>query len=77
MSRSPEELDKLILARTQPQWRKVAYIIAAVGQSMNERTDENYDALAARIAALVKAGRLEAQGDLKEWRSSEVRLPQN
>jgi hypothetical protein len=44
---------------------------------MNEPTDENHHALAARVAALVEAGKLEAQGDLKEWRFSEVRLPES
>jgi hypothetical protein len=77
MNRSPEELDKLILARAQPQWRKVAYIIASIGHDMNEPTDENYDALASRIVALAESGRLECQGDLRKWRFSEVRLPQN
>jgi hypothetical protein len=74
---SPEELDQLILARAQPHWRKVAYIIASIGhRDMNAPTDEIYDALAARITALVKAGKLEAQGDLTDWRASEVRLSQ-
>jgi hypothetical protein len=74
---SPDELDLLILARAQPQWRKVAYVIASIGHDLNTTTDEEYTALAARIVALVKAGKLEAQGDLAKWRNSEVRLPQN
>jgi hypothetical protein len=59
---SPEEQDKFILALAQPQWRKVSFIVAAVGATM---------------VALVKAGKLEAQGDLSEWRRSEVRLPKS
>jgi len=74
---SPDELDQLILARAQPQWRKVAYIIASIGHDLNATTDEEYEALAARISALVKAGKLEAQGNLAKWRHSEVRLSQN
>jgi hypothetical protein len=31
--------------------------------------------IAARIAALVAAGRLASQGDISRWRHSEVRLP--
>jgi uncharacterized protein DUF3658 len=65
----------LILARAQPQWRKVAYIIASIGHDMNMTTDEDYDGIATRIAALVKSGKLEVQGDLAKWRHSEVRLP--
>jgi hypothetical protein len=42
---------------------------------MGMTTDEDYDAIAARITALVSSGKLEAQGDLANWRHSEVRLP--
>ena len=31
--------------------------------------------IASRIEALVQEGRLAAQGDLKKWRHSEVRIP--
>jgi uncharacterized protein DUF3658 len=71
----PDKLDQLILARAQPQWRKVAYIIASIGHDMSMTTDEDYDCIAARIVALVRSGKLEAQGDLAKWRHSEVRLP--
>jgi hypothetical protein len=71
----PGELDKLILARVQPRWRKTAFIIAAVEQSLGlEQSDDQ--AIAARIVGLVKAGKLEAQGNIDEWRYSEVRLTQ-
>jgi hypothetical protein len=75
MTTSPNELDRWILARAQVQWRKVAYIIASVGHEVNATTDAEYEAIAGRIAALVRIGRLEAQGDLARWRHSEVRLP--
>ena len=36
-------------------------------------TDEDYQRVASRIEALVRDGRLEARGNTKEWRYSEVR----
>ena len=37
--------------------------------------EEGHHTLASRIEALVQEGRLTAQGKLKRWRHSEVRLP--
>jgi len=65
-----EELDKLIIARVEKEWRKVAFIVASVGQA----SDVPYDDIAARIAVLVQAGQLEARGDISKWRNSEIRL---
>ncbi len=39
------------------------------------RADEGYDLVANRIDALIRDGRLEARGNTKEWRTSEVRRP--
>ena len=36
--------------------------------------DEAYEMIAARVEALVRDGRLEAQGNTKNWRASEVCL---
>lgn len=43
-----------------------------VGVADNE---EGCEIIASRIGALVQEGRLMAQGNLKRWRHSEVRLP--
>lgn len=37
--------------------------------------DDGHNLVAQRIEALVGDGRLEAQGNIKNWRFSEVRLP--
>lgn len=37
--------------------------------------EEGHRLIASRIEELVQNGRLAAQGDLKRWRHSEVRLP--
>jgi hypothetical protein len=70
---SPDELDFRILTCVQQRWRKVALVVASLGQSILDAPD--YDAIAARIVVLVEAGKLEAKGDFTEWRHSEVRVP--
>ena len=72
-----EELDELILATASPHWQKVAMIIAKVSQ--NERfasanVDTQLDLIADRIGNLVANGQLSAQGDISNWRHSEIRL---
>jgi hypothetical protein len=77
MDEPDEELDRVIMSVALPRWRKVAMILAnsldAMGQDLNNGEIER---LAIRIVFLVRAGQLEAQGDLSQWRYSEVRLPQ-
>lgn len=72
------QIDEAIVAAAQPSWRKVALIVAVAAKSKGVGVpddDEGHRAIAARIEALVRDGRLTAQGDLKKWRHSEVRLP--
>lgn len=70
------EIDDAILAIAQKNWRKVAMIVATVVHSRSEQAEaDEYELVAGRIVALVKAGKLEAQGNLSDWRHSEVRLP--
>ena len=77
MSVSPNSnIDDVILAVAREQWRKVAFVIAMIVDARNHQPVEgDYDFVAARIVALVEEGRLESQGDLSNWRHSEVRLP--
>ncbi len=65
-----EELGRAICAVAQNRWRKVAFVIGKV----EYQTGDAHDAIAERISALVAGGQLEAQGDLSEWRESEIRL---
>jgi len=71
-------IDRAILAAAQPIWRKVAMVIvtAAKTDGIGVPEDEaGRKIIASRIEALVQEGRLAAQGDLKKWRHSEVRIP--
>lgn len=70
--------DEMLLSRMQTRFLKSARII---GQVMSRAWDsEVYDVgdffLSSRLIALVKAGVIEAQGNLRRMRYSEVRLPQ-
>jgi hypothetical protein len=71
-------IDNAILAAAQPCWRKVAMIIAKTAETQGvgvADNEEGCEIIASRIGALVQEGRLMAQGNLKRWRHSEVRLP--
>jgi hypothetical protein len=69
------EIDQLILSIVTPNWQKAAMVIVKAlrssesgGQNISDST------LAARIDALCRDGRLESQGNLSNWRGSEIRL---
>ena len=71
---SPDEIDQVILAHCREQWLKVARVIGDTVNALDVPTTP--EAIADRLATLIKVGRLEAQGNIANWRYSEVRLPQ-
>jgi len=71
------QIDSVILSIVGDHWTKVAMVIARVGDAIRRELppgDESCEAISRRIEALVQDGRLAAQGDIKNWRFSEVRL---
>jgi Protein of unknown function len=71
------ELDDLILSIALPYWQKVAMIIGKVARDEQfslDNSDEEFNIIANRIAQLVEKGRLESQGDISQWRFSEIRI---
>jgi hypothetical protein len=65
------------LATTNGHWRKVAMVFARVTEALGAELPEGQDGhelFDRRIEALVSGGRLVAQGDIKLWRHSEVKL---
>jgi Protein of unknown function len=69
-------IDEAILSAVGERWKKVAMVIAKVSDAMGTELptgDERYEVISDRIEILVRAGRLEAQGNTKNWRFSEVR----
>ena len=69
-----DRIDSAILAVVQPAWRKVAMIVVRSAEVIGRDDEAGFNLIASRIEALVQQDRLEAQGDLKKWRYSEVRL---
>ena len=69
------EIDEAIFASILPRWQKVAMIIAKASQILGVDGEENYKLIARRIELLVRKGKLDSQGDVKNWRFSEIRLP--
>jgi hypothetical protein len=77
-SLSDFQIDEAILSVTGASWRKVAFVISKVAVTIASDvpdSDVGYDLVAKRIESLVREGRLLAQGDIKNWRHSEVRRP--
>ena len=66
--------DEELLSYATPQWRKVARIVAEALTQPDEFAPRGDMFLAARVRALVNAGRLEARGNPLNMRFSEVRL---
>jgi len=70
------DIDAAIIASCRPRWNKLAIVVSrttdAIGRRFPDLSDRFY---CERIAELVDQGNLEAQGDLRYMRFSEVRLP--
>ena len=78
---SDQVIDEAIfsmLSTVGGRWKKIAMVIYKVADEMGNALpdgDERYQLVARRIEGLVSEGRLLAQGDIKNWRFSEVRTP--
>ncbi len=67
-----DELDALLLAQAKPNWQKVAMVIA---KAMSTYETWDADRVGQRIVSLVDERKLDAAGNVRNWRCSEVRLP--
>jgi hypothetical protein len=72
---SPELVDQAILTFCKAKFLKVARIGVNVAEALKVSVDPDGGFIADRIKALVKAERLDSQGNLDRWRFSEIRLP--
>jgi hypothetical protein len=69
-------IDDAILAAVGERWIKVAMVIAEVEKAMNSALpsgDERLQVSSDRIESLVGSGSLASQGNVKNWRFSEIR----
>jgi Protein of unknown function len=68
------ELDSLILACASQDWQRVTMLIAATfDASRANALDASAQTIAGRIYALTDAHQLEAKGNVRRWRSGEIR----
>jgi hypothetical protein len=71
-----EAVDHALRSATQPRWLKVARVVIDAIKAGGHGADEaRVHLYARRVIALVDAGALEAQGNLRRPRFSEIRLP--
>jgi hypothetical protein len=69
-------IDQAITRASRPAWLKVARVVHDAMNAGGFTTDDSpFELHVRRVIALVKAGTLEAQGNLRRPRFSEVRLP--
>ena len=72
------DIDAAILSVATASWRKVAFIVGRAREQLGgefAQDEAGYQIVATRIQALAADGRLASQGDLTQWRFSEVKLP--
>lgn len=76
--KSTSKIDGTILSVVGGRWEKVAMVIATVANAMESDLPDGDDGcrlVARHIETLIRDGRLLAQGDVTNWRFSEVRRP--
>jgi len=67
-------IDAAILAKLSSRWQKTAFVIATSMYVHPDRYENIPDVFyGRRLLALAQQGLLEASGDLRQWRFSEVR----
>jgi len=69
------EIDEAILSNVSATWKKVALVVVKVANESGisfADEDDDFEVVAQHIELLVGEGRLLAQGNLKNWRSSEI-----
>jgi len=70
------DIDAAIIASCRPRWNKLVMVASRTSDAIGGRFPDFSDLFyCERIAQLVGRGSLEAQGDLRYMRFSEVRLP--
>ena len=75
---SASDIDRVLLSFCDKRWQKVAKIIGNTIRAFEDRGVANPGTagpIEARLAALIASGRIEAKGDSRRWRYSELRLP--
>ena len=72
------KVDNAILATTSNNCQKVAMVIAKVSvKTVDDFTEDedDFELIAKRVEGLIGEGRLVGEGDVSNWRRSEIKLP--
>ncbi len=71
-----DHFDRFILDATPAEWTRAARVVGhALGATFDERIRVNSDLLFSRLAALVRSGAIEAQGDVLGWTEEQRHEP--
>jgi hypothetical protein len=71
-----DHYDHFILGATPPKWTRAVRVVGdAIGATFDEQVRVNSDMLFSRLAALVRSGAIEAQGDVLGWTEEKRREP--
>jgi hypothetical protein len=71
----PDQIDELILLAASHQWRRVAMIVAkTLDECERRQINVSADEIAKHVEGLITEKKLASQGNLSNWRHSEVRL---
>ena len=69
------DIDGLILSAASEEWQKTALMISKVfDDPAFDKDKDTAQSVAERIYTLVDGGKLEASGNIRRWRDSNVRL---
>jgi hypothetical protein len=71
------DIDRAVLSVVRPGWRKVAMVLAQAADRLGSELpegDAGFEMIGRRVEVLVRSGGLVAQGDVSDYRHSEVRL---
>ncbi|TGT15866.1 hypothetical protein EN817_32465, partial [Mesorhizobium sp. M3A.F.Ca.ET.174.01.1.1] len=67
-------IDHAIMQMVMDRWQKTAMVIAKTDEALRKEGEQvSWDKIAEQIEALDARGDIESQGDLSQWRHSEVR----
>ncbi|OJU99311.1 DUF3658 domain-containing protein [Nitrobacter sp. 62-23] len=74
----PDDLNHIILSFVRSDWRKVALVVGSVLHWCEDRQIKmDEQEIVKKIVALIDAKKIENQGDISDWRRSEVRFRQS
>ncbi|WP_158081552.1 DUF3658 domain-containing protein [Nitrobacter vulgaris] len=73
-----DDLNRIILSFVRSDWRKVAFVVGSVLHWYEDRQIKMDDQeIMKKILALIDTKKIESQGDILDWKRSEVRVVQS